>query len=1209
MSFNLRLFSAFLWIAASAAALAAQPAEPAEPGHYVFVFHRDKDVAEVFDGASLTRLGTPRVGLGAFRAFGLPGSNDTGAGAKFYVLTPRAVHVLDGGFHETATISLSTAPLPGGHGAGLSSDGRTLLVATSGGLYLIETATDTVAAYLPAGFEVAGLALSNDAGRAYLAAAGTRLLRPVDLASRRLLDELALLAVELESWDRSPNGLRALGLGEDAIYEINRKGTVPYTGAIEPVLRRAAEGRQKRATSYVVAAVPSPKPERRLTATNSGWIYIEDAGRLWRESLLGGVAEMVADARTASAVRLDKDGGWDASPAGEAVYVTNGEGELARIPADPAMPVLTAALLEAGGEVEAVTPHVEQAGTLGLVTTNNLVVAGGTRFQITVKATNAGGGAESGVPVFVSNRFPTTAPVSCFTAITAANGEGILDCTMGEITAPAPIQLTISDTRGRSAPIVNIQAVIPTDFEGLALLAGGGERIPLDVEHLIVVQVSRRRVPVEGETLSLTTVPASDVLTCPRNAKTDAEGKATFVCRSARELEEGAESVEFTIRGNANSALTGSVIVDPEAVAPTGLTKVQGDGQLVPQGQPVQFVVARFEDGAPVADSTLNITVLDPGTPPVMTCPTNARTNAEGIGRFTCTAGTIFGARRSVQIQVSNFGVTLAEPFTVIVTESSFGFAQSLEFVSDENLRLPVGQPVLDAIQVKAVTDAGDPVPNVTVHFFALSAGEITIDPPSARTDSEGIASATVTVGCNSSPVTVGVGFEPNETFLDLTVRPEEGSFAQITILQGDGQNGAPGQVNPLALVAQTSDACGQPLPQQSVTWRVKPAFAATLQNVVSRSDSRGRVSARAMGGQYGGPYEVEVGAGEIFATFNLAVNLPASELRAVSGSGQTVGSGQEAAQPLVAQALGSNGFGVSDIPVQWSVAEGPGTITQSEATTGAAGIAFARVRVGGGSGPRVRIEAKALGQTVSFLLNSTDGPQAPAAGFTNGASFQTGWTQGGTGSIFGVALADQLVGASAAPFPTSLSGVTVRINGTPAPLIFVSPGQINLQVPFDAAVGAATVEINNNGKALTVSGVQINALQPGIFERELEGGFYAAALHEDSTPISPSSPARPGEVVQLFFTGGGALNPAVPTNQPGPASPLAFTAVPVIVRVDGVEQQGAGSVYAPNYITLYQVNFRLSANAAAGNRQLQLEMQGVTSKTVTLPVGPAAAP
>ncbi|MEZ5394657.1 MAG: hypothetical protein R2724_17745 [Bryobacterales bacterium] len=140
----------------------------------------------------------------------------------------------------------------------------------------------------------------------------------------------------------------------------------------------------------------------------------------------------------------------------------------------------------------------------------------------------------------------------------------------------------------------------------------------------------------------------------------------------------------------------------------------------------------------------------------------------------------------------------------------------------------------------------------------------------------------------------------------------------------------------------------------------------------------------------------------------------------------------------------------------------------------------------------------------------------------------------------------------------------------------------------------------------LTVSGIQINSVQPGVYEISVDGKTIAAALHQDGTLIRPTSPAIPGEVVQLFFTGAGALNPPVSTNQPGPTNPLPFTVEPVAVKLGGVEQEGFGSFYAPGLISANQVNFRVGASEAAGDRELTLDMNGVISKTVILPVGAA---
>src|SRR5690606_2162546 len=230
---------------------------------------------------------------------------------------------------------------------------------------------------------------------------------------------------------------------------------------------------------------------------------------------------------------------------------------------------------------------------------------------------------------------------------------------------------------------------------------------------------------------------------------------------------------------------------------------------------------------------------------------------------------------------------------------------------------------------------------------------------------------------------------------------------------RGDNQSGAPGQqLNANALVGVLADACDKPIIGQSVTWEVRPSYAASLRAVLNISDGLGRVSALATLGNYGGPLQVAVGNGDIETAFDLAVNLPANELRLASGNGQSVATGQATPQPLVVQALGTTGFGVGGVPVTWQVVSGPGQIVSSSETTDSVGVAFARVRVTGaaldvegpqqGAGPQVRVRATAMGESVEFTLNSgSNAPQATVAGFVNAGSFAPGWTPGGAGSIF----------------------------------------------------------------------------------------------------------------------------------------------------------------------------------------------------------------
>jgi uncharacterized protein (TIGR03437 family) len=102
--------------------------------------------------------------------------------------------------------------------------------------------------------------------------------------------------------------------------------------------------------------------------------------------------------------------------------------------------------------------------------------------------------------------------------------------------------------------------------------------------------------------------------------------------------------------------------------------------------------------------------------------------------------------------------------------------------------------------------------------------------------------------------------------------------------------------------------------------------------------------------------------------------------------------------------------------------------------------------------------------------------------------------------SSFGGGLASGPLSASTAPLPTSLAGVTVRVRDgagmeRSAPLFFVSPGQINYQVPAGSMVGAATVTVWRENLVAAREAVQITNASPGLFSANANGQGAAAAV------------------------------------------------------------------------------------------------------------------
>lgn len=194
----------------------------------------------------------------------------------------------------------------------------------------------------------------------------------------------------------------------------------------------------------------------------------------------------------------------------------------------------------------------------------------------------------------------------------------------------------------------------------------------------------------------------------------------------------------------------------------------------------------------------------------------------------------------------------------------------------------------------------------------------------------------------------------------------------------------------------------------------------------------------------------------------------------------------------------------------------------------------------------------------------------------TNGASFAPNdLSAGSIISIFGTGLAGSAIQATALPLPTDLGGASVKINGVAAPLFYVSPNQINLQVPWEIAPGAATITATLNGATSLNPPISttISAASPGVF----------AVVHADGSAVTPSSPAKANEVVLVYANGLGAVNGTVQTGQPATAAAATRTAATATVGQFKAAVQYAG--LAPGWVGLYQVNVQLPSRVFASDR------------------------
>ena len=208
--------------------------------------------------------------------------------------------------------------------------------------------------------------------------------------------------------------------------------------------------------------------------------------------------------------------------------------------------------------------------------------------------------------------------------------------------------------------------------------------------------------------------------------------------------------------------------------------------------------------------------------------------------------------------------------------------------------------------------------------------------------------------------------------------------------------------------------------------------------------------------------------------------------------------------------------------------------------------------------------------------------------GVLNAASFAptTYPISGGTlVSLFGSGLAPSNLGNSGIPLPTILNGVTVTIDGVPAPLLFVSAGQINLQVPFATGGTTASIVVSNNGQLSNAVTVPADLSSPGVFSTAQNGLGPGTITHADFRPITAEDPAEIGETVIVFLTGLGPVNPPFADGDAPPsAEPFARTTDPnIAVTFGGVDGAISFSGGSPCCVGLYQINVTIPSQVIPG--------------------------
>jgi uncharacterized protein (TIGR03437 family) len=201
---------------------------------------------------------------------------------------------------------------------------------------------------------------------------------------------------------------------------------------------------------------------------------------------------------------------------------------------------------------------------------------------------------------------------------------------------------------------------------------------------------------------------------------------------------------------------------------------------------------------------------------------------------------------------------------------------------------------------------------------------------------------------------------------------------------------------------------------------------------------------------------------------------------------------------------------------------------------------------------------------------------------------------------IYGANLAAAPATTPGLPLGALLGSVQVTVNGTPAPLYYVSPGQLDFQIPYSVAPGPALVQVTSNGATGISAGITVQQAAPSILTWTDSGGnTRAIAQNQDYSLNTSTNCAAHGSYVTVYMMGSGPLNNPVASGAAALSNPLSQETLTTTATVGNVSASVPFAGMAPTFVGLMQV--KLQVPAVSGDQPVQVELGPFTSNSALL--------
>jgi len=221
-------------------------------------------------------------------------------------------------------------------------------------------------------------------------------------------------------------------------------------------------------------------------------------------------------------------------------------------------------------------------------------------------------------------------------------------------------------------------------------------------------------------------------------------------------------------------------------------------------------------------------------------------------------------------------------------------------------------------------------------------------------------------------------------------------------------------------------------------------------------------------------------------------------------------------------------------------------------------------------------------------------------------ADFTKPVAPGGLISIFGSQLSPMTLSSTDVPLPTVLADSCLTVGGLVIPIIFVSPTQINAQLPTQIS-GNTDVVLRTPGGVSDALRITIQPAAPSVFRSGTAGpttGIATIVRAANGDLVTNSNPVHFSDEITIYLTGMGQTTPNVPAGSAAPNAPLSSTLLAPTVTLGGANLFLGYAGLTPGLVGVYQINATIPFKNVPTGFDIPLTItQGGVSTTIPVRV------